>query len=87
MRKKRMTETTLETKQAMVFIRPHSSALVLCEQCACGMLMLDEAVAISQVSSRQIYHWVDSGLIHFTETPEGMLLLCLKSLVDVVSDQ
>jgi hypothetical protein len=82
MRKKRMTEASLGTRQVMVLRRPHISALVLCEQCACGMLMLEEAVAVARVSSREIYRRAEAGSLHYKETPEGLLLICLNSLLN-----
>jgi hypothetical protein len=81
MRKKRMTEPSIETRQVTVFRRPHISALVLCEQCACGMLMLEEAVAVASVSSRSIHRRAECGTLHYRETPEGLLLICLNSLL------
>ena len=82
-----MTEITLETNQTLVFRRQRSTAVLLCEECGCGMLMLEEAVAASQVSSRLIHRWAEAGLIHFQETKEGLLLVCLKSLLSAVSEK
>jgi hypothetical protein len=62
-------------------MRPGSMALVLCDECACGMLTLEEAVAVAQASSREIYRQVEAGTIHFKETSERLLLICLKTLV------
>jgi hypothetical protein len=81
MRKKRMKEASLETRQVTVFRRPHNSSLIICAQCACGMLMLEEAVAVSEVSSREIYRRAEAGSLHFKETADGLLLVCLNSLL------
>jgi predicted site-specific integrase-resolvase len=43
------------------------------------MVSPDEAAALVQASPRIIYRWVEAGVVHFTETPEG-LLICLDSL-------
>ncbi|HXG63630.1 MAG TPA: hypothetical protein VNO70_00895 [Blastocatellia bacterium] len=45
------------------------------------MLTLDEAIALSGASSREIHRRVEAGEIHFTETAEGFLLICLPSLL------
>jgi predicted site-specific integrase-resolvase len=44
------------------------------------MLTPEEAAALAQVSSRTIYRRVEAGELHFAETPEEPLLICLDSL-------
>jgi len=44
------------------------------------MIMPDEAVMLAHVSARTIYRWVEAEQLHFTETPEGCLLVCPNSL-------
>jgi excisionase family DNA binding protein len=44
------------------------------------MVTIDQAVEIVHVSARTIYRWVENGEIHFWETAEGKLLVCLNSL-------
>jgi hypothetical protein len=44
------------------------------------MLSVDEAAAVARSSSRAIYRRVEADTLHFTETPEGRLLICLNSL-------
>ncbi len=41
-----------------------------------------QAALISGLSSRDVYHRVEVGAVHFTETVEGLLLVCLDSLLD-----
>ena len=87
MKRRRATQITLETSQVLVFRRPTVVSVILCEECDCGMLLLEEAVAAAQVSSRVIYRWAEAGLIHFKETAEGLLLVCLKSLLAAASEK
>lgn len=44
------------------------------------MLSIDDAAICAQVNSRTIFHWAESGVVHSTETPQGLLLICLDSL-------
>jgi hypothetical protein len=44
------------------------------------MIAPEEAMAVAGVSSREIYRWVEAGRVHFLETSEGFLLICLDSL-------
>ena len=44
------------------------------------MVSLAEAVVLGGVSSRVIYRRVESGGIHYAETPAGLLVFCTNSL-------
>ncbi len=39
-----------------------------------------QAARIGHVSERAMYAWIEAGKVHFTETAEGLLLVCLDSL-------
>ena len=67
----------------VVFIGKHeSSPIVWCAACASRvrMVTVDEAATLARASARTVYRWVEAGSLHFTETPEGRLLICLNSL-------
>jgi hypothetical protein len=44
------------------------------------MLNVDDAAIFARVNSRTIFHWAESGALHSSETPEGLLLICPNSL-------
>lgn len=44
------------------------------------MLRPEEAAVWAATSTRTIYQWVEAGRVHFTETPDRMLLICRNSL-------
>ncbi len=58
--------------------------MLWCEACAAQVRMVtaEEAAMIAEVSARAIYRRVEAGRIHFTETPEGLLLICFNSLLE-----
>ena len=43
------------------------------------MLNVDDAAIFAHVNSRTIFHWAESGVVHSSETPEGLLLICPHS--------
>jgi excisionase family DNA binding protein len=43
------------------------------------MLMPHEAAINAGVSQRTIYRWIEDGRIHFVETTDGSLFVCLTS--------
>lgn len=80
---KRRTEITITTDR-LVIVRCQRSAsfAAWCESCVrpAPMLNVDEAARLIRSSSRAIYRRVEANQLHFTETPEGGLLVCLNSL-------
>jgi len=40
------------------------------------MLTVDDAAILFHVASRTIFHWAESRVVHSSETPEGLLLIC-----------
>ena len=82
MRIKRRRELNIETHQIFV-IRPAASGAARCPHCGgrAGMVSLDGAMALSGASSREIHRLIEGGRLHFAETPEGALLVCLHSLM------
>ena len=78
---KKRTEITVEIDRQFV-IRGHKSVVAWCVSCARHreMLATDDAAIAARVNSSTIFRWAESGRIHSTETPEGLLLICPESL-------
>jgi hypothetical protein len=53
-----------------------------CEECSSEALLLspDEAAAVMQTTTRLIFRQVEAGAVHFTESDDGTLRVCLNSL-------
>lgn len=49
------------------------------------MLAPEEASVIFKVPNRTLYQWVEAGLVHFVETPDASLLVCMASLSTVAT--
>lgn len=83
MKRRKRTEIFVETEvEIEVRRRTLRLAPVWCEGCGAEVEMVppDVAAAVSEVSARAVYGWVERGRVHFTETPDGALLVCLNSL-------
>jgi excisionase family DNA binding protein len=44
------------------------------------MLTAEQAAAFVGTSRRTIYRWVEAEKLHFTETSDGVVLICLDAL-------
>ncbi|MBC7932596.1 MAG: hypothetical protein H7Z38_18710 [Rubrivivax sp.] len=82
MKHKKTTLITIETSEVLVFRRASRSSRAWCEACGAEveMVSVDVAVALADVSARTICAWVQEGSLHFAETPDRVLLVCLASL-------
>lgn len=83
------TEITIETHEVMVIRRQGSYPQSHCRRCGeqATMLSLDEATALSNISTRKLFRLVEDGKLHFIETPKGTLLICSESLAAASPDQ
>jgi hypothetical protein len=86
MKQTRRIEITLETSQVFEVKLRRQRALGWCPQCATTVQMLTpEAAALAfSISTRAIYRGVEEGQLHFTETTDGLLLVCSASLQAVL---
>ncbi len=80
--KKKRTEITIATREATIIRRTKPIIRRWCAECAAEVRMAtpDKAAAISSVTPRAIYRRVENSEIHFVETDDGHLLICLNSL-------
>lgn len=81
--KKRRVELMIETHHTWIIRTPVAPAQAWCAECArtVRMITADEAAAIARQSTRTIYSWVEARRLHYQETLEGFLLVCLDSLL------
>lgn len=79
---KKRTLITVETDRVVFIQGLPSSQPMWCAACAAEvrMVTVDQAAAVAHTSSRMIYRLVEDDRLHFTETPEGRLFICLNSL-------
>jgi len=81
--KRRRTVTTIETHEFWIVKTPAPERpKIFCAACPAktGMLNPQEAAEQVGVSQRTVFRWIDEGVIHFTESAEGKLFVCLAPL-------
>src|SRR5262245_62707894 len=75
--------TAVAIHQFYVVRQQNHAAPAVCSQCPVAIASLvapDEAAVVTGISTRAIYRWVEAGVIHFQETANGSVLVCLNSL-------
>jgi len=80
MRKIRKIEITIETDRVLSISRRFATWCAACADLTI-MVRVDEAAALAGVSARTVYWRMETGQLHCTETPEGLQLICLNSLL------
>jgi hypothetical protein len=79
---KRITEIEILKQETLIIRQPSGRLRPFCP--ACGgtqpMLTPEEAAALSAVSLRAIFRWIETDIVHFQEMPEGQLYVCANSL-------
>ena len=86
MKTKKRTLIVQETHEVLSVRRivdaPPRRAPAWCRECAGEVPLLtpEEAALATGVGARAVYRLVEAGLIHFQETPDGLLLVCPNKL-------
>jgi heterodisulfide reductase subunit C len=80
----RTIEISVETDEVFVIRRVGSPVLVGCAQCgeATSLVTPEEASRLTGLSCREISRRVEAGLVHFSETTDGLLFICINSLCE-----
>jgi hypothetical protein len=80
---KRTTRITVETRRVVV-IGGGGPMWRWCTTCDHEVRMLtpEVASAVANVKTREIYQWVERGLVHFSEAADGLVLICTASLLE-----
>jgi hypothetical protein len=80
--KRKTTHITVITEEVWAVHKAQVIAEQWCEACAAQVRMVsaEQAAALAKVSARAIYRAVESQQLHFKETSDGRLFICLDSL-------
>jgi hypothetical protein len=83
MKRKKM-EIIIEREQVLVIRRLDAQQSRWCAECSgqAQMLSIDEAAALARLSARALYRRVEASQVHFMETEDGLLLICINSLLN-----
>ena len=79
----RQTKITISKSEVIVLRNAREFATADCSACGkrVDMLTPEQAVTLTGISSLNIYRLVESQQLHFRETAQGHLLICLESLI------
>jgi hypothetical protein len=81
---RRKVQVTIETRQLLVVRKMNGISQGWCSECAghVPLMIPEEAAVLAGISPQMIHKWIDAGRVHFAESPQESLLICLSSLLD-----
>lgn len=73
---------TIESHQVKVIRRLKGDFSAWCETCGAQSQLVtpEEAAEVVAQSCRQIYQWIEAEKVHYKETANGRIFICLNSL-------
>jgi hypothetical protein len=82
MKSMRKIEIVVETRRILTIRRGSRYCIDHCEACGeqARMVTVDEAAILAVVSPRAIYQLVEARKLHYVETTDREVLICLHSL-------
>ena len=82
MKTRSKTEITVEMHRILTIRRGSRSRLAWCEECGeqARMVTADEAAILAGVSPRAVYQLIEARELHFTESHNRVVFICLNSL-------
>jgi len=77
----RITEIIVERDEFLV-IKRVGRKFAWCSECGreTQTMTMEEAIPFATISRANFSDWVNAGRVHFTETAEGRLSICVNSL-------
>jgi hypothetical protein len=77
----RTTEITVERDEVHVIRRVGRRKIMWCTECARDVEVMtpEDAMVFAGLSGRTVAMWIKTARVHFTETPEGRILICAHS--------
>lgn len=88
MKRKRRMEIMVEQHQLLVIHSPViESGTLECAICPTQspMIIAEDAATLLSMTRREVYRAIETGNVHFIETAEGILFVCIESLFSQIS--
>ena len=80
-------EIYIERERSITIRFANRQSMRFCRSCQTDsrFVTVDEAAIMLRTTSREIFHRVEAAEIHSAETNEGLLLVCLASLLQATT--
>jgi hypothetical protein len=75
---------SVQSERLVIVRQAQDAVLHRCPECRANveMVIAEEAARHCRVSPRTMYRWIEARKVHFFESPNGAVLVCLDSIAD-----
>ncbi|HQU84887.1 MAG TPA: hypothetical protein PKY59_17240 [Pyrinomonadaceae bacterium] len=80
----RKTDILIETKRRFIISQPEQDEQFFCPLCAGQMISAEASAVLFEMSRRAIYRTIEKETVHFTETPDGLIMICPESFAEIL---
>jgi hypothetical protein len=83
---KKTTRITIETERVLT-LRGGRQGRIWCERCGAEseIVTLEALGNLVPEGSEKIQQWLDKGELHWSESPQGLVRICLRSLLRLLA--
>ncbi len=81
---KRKFEMSVATNRRYIVRQSKQVGQIACAECGEPMLMSEQAAGFFGITQRRIFQFIETEAAHFTETEAGAVMICIKSLAEVL---
>jgi len=81
---KRKFEMLVATNRRYTIRQSPSVRQTACAECGEPMLMSEQAAGFFGITQRRIFQFIETEAAHFAETEAGAVMICIKSLAEVL---
>ena len=85
---RRKTTITVQRERLLVITPGRGRIEGWCERCRSEVLLMrvEEAAVTADITQRALFRLIEAGKLHFAETSDGAVLICLNSLLQTAGD-
>jgi len=82
---RRRTKLVVETERMLIVRGHHTEMNNRCDRCGAEAKLVSPELAatLTGLSRRAVYRLIESGQVHFTESSQALVSICLQSLTTV----
>ena len=81
---KRKFEMSVATNRRYIIRQSKQVGQTACAECGEPMLATEQAASIFGIKQRRVFQIIETEAAHFTEIEAGAVMICIKSLAEVL---
>ena len=84
---KRKISMSQKTDRRFIIRSTKNLEQIECAECDSKMLPVEKVAALFEIKQREIFQFIEKGLVHFVETQNSSVMVCLSSVSIVLTQE